>query len=371
MSVIIIRTLALLLTVIISSVCPSFALGDESKEISCAELDAKVKENPTKARVILDALYGIDCLGGQKDSWELAQHVKDSLESVPKEGDLEIARTKIASELQLIRNQLQKATLNIDATLLDANSLAIDKFEKNDLAGIGPHKPKFWEYHTSDGKIEVGIDVNRELEACKDAAKESDCLQGYLRAKQLVSYATVTKRALDYFSMREVHALAIHVNMLEKRWEHYFNDSRSQFFWELGLNGYIYGKTNKGKKGLLSPPDYQIILLHPSVGLEYVDTKAGDRFRETIVLEGIGLNKWTWNDSTMKLPLGISVIGIYGDRSSVPQIGYGALIHINNNLSLGVTRRGSETGAILSLDLAKLFLKQDENKKYEFKYRVP
>jgi len=366
---------AVFLVIVLSGVCPLHAVSADSKEVSCATLDAIVDVTPANARIILDALYGMDCLGGQEDDLDLARHVKDALEGVPKEADLGISRAKIADELRVIRATLQKDSIHADVKqkLTDALGQAIENFidKNNDLTGIGPHKPRVWAYHPADGKVDVGIDITPELAACKETGKATECAQGYLRAKQLVRYVTVTKRALDYFSMKGVHAQAVYVNMLEKRWEHYFNDARSQFFWELGFNGWLYGATNKGNEGLLSPPDYQVIVLHPSVGLEYVDTKAGDRFREAIVLEGIGFNKWTWSDSKMKLPLGMSFISVYGDRSSVPQIGYGVLLHYNNNLSLGVTRRGSETGVILSLDLAKLFLKQGADKQYEFKYRLP
>jgi len=369
MRTIIKEILAISLAMLISSVCP-FAHCAEKKEVSCSELDSRVKADPSKARTILDTLYSIDCLGGQKDDWEYAQNVKISLESVPTEGDVEVARTKIASELRIIRAQLLLASLK-NNPIYNANTLAINKFEKNDLAvKDGPDKPKYWEYHPADGKT-VGIDVTASLKVCTEPTKTVECLQEYEHSKQIIRFATVTKRTLDYFSMRDVHMMAIHVNMLEKQWDHYFNDARAQFIWELGFNAWRYKENNEGKEGLLSPPSYQWILLHPSVGLEYVGTKAGDRFRETVVLEGVGINTWTWNDSKMKRPLGISVIGVYGDRSSVPQFGYGALFHYDNNLSLGVTRRGSETGVILSLDLAKLFLKQDGNKKYEFKYRIP
>ncbi len=363
------------LVIVLSGVCPLHAVSADSKEVSCATLDASVDAKPANARNILDALYEMGCLGGQEDGWDLARQVKDALEGVPKEADLETSRAKLADELRVIRANLQKENsiqADVNQKLTAALGQAIENFKdkSNDLTGIGPHKPRLWVYHPAEGKADVGIDVTPELAACKETGKATECAQGYQRSKQFVRYVTVTKRALDYFSMRDVNALAIHVNMLEKRWEHYFNDARSQFFWELGLNGWLYGATNKGKEGLLSPPDYQVIVLHPGVGLEYVDTKPGDRFREAIVLEGIGFNKWTWSDSKMKLPLGMSFIGVYGDRSSVPQFGYGVLLHYNNNLSLGVTRRGSETGAILSLDLAKLFLKQGADKQYEFKYRI-
>ncbi len=370
-------TLALGLTVVISSFYPTFALGEENKDASCAAFDAKFAADPSKARYYVDTLYIMDCLGGQKDNWELARGLINTMQKVPNEPDPAKVLNTVITELKHIKDSLAHES-NIDQNnkniISESLDIAIDIFNDNPLDKIenetGMHKPKFWEYHAADGKANVGV-VMPELGICKDKANAAECVKGYQWAKQIVRYVTVTKRTLDYVSSIQVRKIAKHVGKLNEQWGQYFNNARSQFFWELGLNGWLYGAANKGKEGLLPPPDYQVIVLHPSVGLEYVDTKAGDRFREAIVLEGIGYNGWTWSDSKMKLPLGISLVGVYGDRNSVPQIGYGGLIHYNNNLSLGVTRRGSETGAILSLDLAKLFLKQDTNKQYEFKYRLP
>jgi hypothetical protein len=363
---------SLLLCLILSGASPLLAAADDT--VSCAYLDQRVSGAPEKALNILNALYSVGCLGGESDDWELARKVKPTLQTVPKEVDLEKIRRTITDELTAINGSLeQEASIENSnkKVLSEALLKAIDNFKGEVPGSNGPHKPTYWEYSPADGKAYVGIDVNPELAACKERDRAAACARGYLEAKQLVRYVTVTKRALDYVSAIPIEEMAREVAKLNVRWGHYFNDARSQFFWELGINGWIYGATNRGKEGLLSPPDYQVIVLHPSVGLEYVDTKPGDRFREAIVLEGLGINKWSWSDGRMKLPLGVSLIGVYGDRSSVPELGYGALFHYNNNLSLGVTRRGGHTGVVLSLDLAKLFLKQGADQQYQFKYRVP
>ena len=343
-------------------------------KVSCSDIDKSATTMPSRSLNTLNQLFNAGCLGGSEDDWSLSQAVQPTMHTVPQEKNLDKIRSTVVGELTSIYDALSDEK-NLDDSnkqlLREALEKAMEIFKGDTPLTLGPHNPEYWKYSVINGKAYVGIDVNRELSVCKDKDRAEECKQGYAEAKTLVRYTTVTKRTLDYISAAMRRALANEVHMLNTRWGHYFNDARSQFFWELGLNGMIYDTSMKEETGLTSPPNYQVILLHPSVGLEYLDSKPGDRFREAIVLEGIGYNRWCWKDGDMKLPLGASLIGVYGDRSSAPQFGWGALFHYNNNLSLGVTRRGSHTGAILSLDIAKLFLKQGDDKQYNFKYRLP
>lgn len=366
--------ISLVLLAALSVPAPVGAAGEDGDGVFCDTLEQSAHSDSTQSFNALNKLFIAGCLGGVRDTWPLARAVPSTMQEVPKEPDLAKIRSTVIGELRAIREALeQEAELegNSRDLLRGALQQAIMDFEDVPPLTIGPHQPQYWQYSPATGTAYVGIDARQALAACEEPGKVAECTRSYVEAKILVRYATVTKRALSYVSARNIGNLAKEVALYDKRWGHYFNDARSQFFWELWLNGQLYGATQKDGGGLKSPPNYQVILLHPSVGLEFVDTRAGDRFREAIVLEGIGYNGWRWSDGDMKFPLGISLIGIYGDRSSVPEFGWGALLHYNNNLSLGITRRGGHTGAVLSLDLAKLFLKQGEDNKYKFKYRLP
>ena len=146
--------------------------------------------------------------------------------------------------------------------------------------------------------------------------------------------------------------------VFDKRWTAYFTGARSQMPWELWLNAYLYGRGKEDKYcepggGFCSAPANQWILLHPTVAVEYIgDAAKGDRVQETALLEVLGYNRWSWGENAhMRHAWGASIVAAVSERSSVPEIGYGLMIHNRNTFSFGVTWHESNVGVFLSYDL--------------------
>jgi len=163
-----------------------------------------------------------------------------------------------------------------------------------------------------------------------------------------------------------------HVETLNNEWESYFTDARSQFPWELALNGYLYNKNDRKAKGVIlqAPPRYQWILLHPSVALEYIDNaNEGNQFRESVILEIAGYNWWNWKNRDRDTALGLSFITSYSDRSCTRDVGFGVIAHYNHTLSVGGTlRKGGDPGVFISVDVGRFLLKASESTKKAFQF---
>ena len=104
-------------------------------------------------------------------------------------------------------------------------------------------------------------------------------------------------------------------------------------------------------------------MLHPSVALEY-DNSADGELDDALVVELAGFYRWRWggdNGATMTRPFGVSAIASW---TGADELGYGVMIHLPKNWSLGVTRREiagqDETTYLLSVDLGKFLV--DERK---------
>jgi len=148
------------------------------------------------------------------------------------------------------------------------------------------------------------------------------------------------------------------------QWQVYFDKSLPQWPWELALvNGPIYGNTLKHEKGLGKIPDWQLIVAHPDVALEYVGGASdGDQFSPALMIEIIGANFWSWKDGAKQkgplgfpIPLGMGFITTFADRADADDWGFGGVIHFNHVYNVGATFRGSDTGIFVSVNLAKLF----------------
>lgn len=158
--------------------------------------------------------------------------------------------------------------------------------------------------------------------------------------------------------------VATYLDQLGVQWDDYFKKASSQTIWEMAINGYFFEKNNKEYQ-FLPPPDFQLIVLHPSVAVEYVPNASdGNKSKEAVLIELIGIN-W-WKQEIWFLPSGGSAIVLYSDRAAIQDWGYGISLHFRNNLSLGYSYHHGTGGMFVSLDLWKAF--QDKKTMVE-KYR--
>ena len=185
---------------------------------------------------------------------------------------------------------------------------------------------------------------------------------------------------------------------LDKQWDYYFGNARSQYIWELKFNSWRYDKQliqrckdekNSALEGwelqkfckdrkdvkLSQPPIGQWILLHPTAALEYVGSdEAGNSSTGAVaIVEIFGYNRFaSKNGSPKKWPVGGSLITTVSLDNNGDRFGYGAMLHLRNNLSIGVARRDfageSEWTWILSADLGKLLTKTTEEAKEKLQF---
>ena len=237
----------------------------------------------------------------------------------------------------------------------------------------GPSTPTFWQFDFESGFDDrISSEIYTSLLDLVDVDPSSDdSLRAYESTRQMLRYARVTERVFTYYTKLKLIKIKEAITELyRKRWDFYFEKTRPQFIWELKLNSDFYNKRRKGKRALQQPPNHQWILLHPSVALEYIDTALdGNRFKQAIVLEVIGYNKWHWRASDgMKRALGVSLITSYSDRSKMHDIGYGVMLHYKHKFSVGYTNRSSNTGYFVSFDLGKTFTEASDELEKAFKY---
>jgi len=146
------------------------------------------------------------------------------------------------------------------------------------------------------------------------------------------------------------------LNMLGDRWDRYLQESRSQTFFDTMLTSSIHSH-NLNKLKFVEPPSTQFFIFHPHVVYEnYFDAEKGDRSNIGLGVEWIGVNWWD-----LKVPFGVSLISVYSDYATLPSVGHGILLTLDNKYSFGFTRRDDETGLVMTIDLLKFL--EDKNEK--------
>ncbi len=210
------------------------------------------------------------------------------------------------------------------------------------------------------GDQEYEIDIQEIFaESCDTSV--SSCNDIFETTACVYSHAVMQRRV--YVGLLKINRQATiqYLERLNSRWSAFNSGGRSLFPWELWANGAI--QAGKGAhRGFVEPPTYQISLLHPSVAVQGEDTSDGS-LQAAVVLELIGWYGWRWggrDGAAMKRPFGGSLI-LSWDGSD--EVGYGAMIHLPKNWSIGATQKkvngNTETTLLLSVDLGK-FLTEEE-----------
>jgi hypothetical protein len=201
-------------------------------------------------------------------------------------------------------------------------------------------------FKASNGDI-IPIDDNN---SCKVLAQGLTCFQ------VIDQLSKTTKTINSSVNVETLEQTYEKLGLYSKAWDDYFTKARSQTFLELSVNTALYkDELQKGENVL--PPNYQAILFHPTVAIEYVkDAKDGEQQKDALVMEWIGINFWN-----ARIPWGASIISSYSDRQSVQDNAWGVMLHVNNNYSIAYTKHDDSSGILLTVDLLKLFEDKGSN----------
>jgi hypothetical protein len=187
------------------------------------------------------------------------------------------------------------------------------------------------------------------------------CTELFATAACVYTVAVLQRTILQGLLEERRNDTLAYLDLLNRRWSAYNSGGRSLFPWELWVNGALYERKHGGR-GFVEPPTRQLLLLHPSMAIAGQDSPDGD-FEETLVLEFVGWYGWRWggrDGATMRWPVGASLITAW-DGSN--ELGYGVMIHLPKNWSIGATRKsvgGShETSILVSIDLGKWLMEEN------------
>ena len=248
--------------------------------------------------------------------------------------------TKISGEAQIYTNQIPVDDLIYSLT----SSRRTPNLISNSRPGANPGNigDLYLVFDGHDHKIEDRPECNSDIgqydqsKNCRDMTEEMEEIYNFVQ---------------NVHAARGAYSVASYLEVLDNQWDKFFKESRSQTPLELLINGKRF-KNQSGR--FLSPPKTQLIILHPTVMMEYVkDAPDGEQQREGLVLEIIGINRWE-RDKWYK-PTGIALIAAYSDKPEIKDWGYGALLHFGNSIAIGAASYSGETGIFITADLLKIF----------------
>lgn len=384
-------TWALLLSVVLLSslFSTSISLAQDGAEDTTPFCATPTGEN---IRAIVLRLQIQDaCYGGNRDSSELTLWFSQQLTAaeIPDSGDLQESHL-LALEIiiQRLSNTVRSHAIEFEsanrpgAQVLRAVADHLASESPSQTTGSVPSRTM----DDDDGNWRVdleedmyGPDINNRplmlplsdlLEPnCQPRTNTDNCSVATETLSDLIRVANLMRSV----NQRADRSLGINLLAYQHaviKWDLYTNEARVQYPWEMWVNGHFYQKgINKRKQAqgrdvrLVErlPPSHQIILLHPGVGLEYVNKATdGSRLEPAVIMEWVGYNSWSYRgrgvDVSMARPLGVSLVTTWSDRNGSKNIGHGLALHWNHNLTTGLTwRNGGEAGLFISIGLAERF----------------
>ena len=200
----------------------------------------------------------------------------------------------------------------------------------------------------------------------------SSCETALNSSAHVLRIAALVRRVMlipIYGRLNDIHNA---LSLLDGEWTYYFEEARSQYPWELALNDRRY---DAAPNQLERPPKGQLIFIHPTVAIEYVgggiENKAAYNTVPIVELLGYNVLRLRRDGPPLKRPIGFSTIASYTPALTGDNVGYGVMIHIGNDLSVGVTQRDTglqqDTTWLVSVDLGKLFLQKSQETKERFR----
>ena len=339
--------------------------------------------------------YQARCYGGEKDTSELTTQVLGLLEEFTRPNTSEGMLDK-SNESDALRYQAEStALLNvIDRSLGDAIEHSVSPWlsifvtlsvELNRVLRSISNPERLVEAQTwqvdnhtlfpvEDGSESL-IDYSRIIHTtCSTSDHEvtATCEAALNSAANVLRIAELVRRVIQtsvYGRLREIHDK---LSLLDGEWTYYFEDARSQYPWELAINDRRYdGASNQ----LERPPKGQLIFVHPTVAIEYlgggIENEAAYNTVPIVELVGYNVLRWRSDGPQLKWPVGFSAIASYTPATTGDRVGYGIVLHVGNDFSVGVTQR--DTGSqqertwLLSIDLGKLFLEKSQEARERFR----
>jgi len=185
------------------------------------------------------------------------------------------------------------------------------------------------------------------------AADCDDVFEGFNKVTNKISVFQKFRKSDEYKKF---------VNAKAAQWDNFADNSRFQTFIDVAFTSLVYRKRLSLSDRIVSPPPLQLFALRPSLVYEHLpDASKGSRDKPALALEWIGFNAWDW-----KIPLGVSITSVYGDRKFGKSVGHGLTLHVNNNFSFGFANRGNgENSIYVNIELMDWFgEKQDVIKAY-------
>lgn len=197
--------------------------------------------------------------------------------------------------------------------------------------------------------------------ALENGCTDSGCKDEYILARRISNQFRMALLFSTGIVAEGRNAVFSSVAKKDKLWDQFFYESRPMLPFDIAFTDWMEGVYDRSlDNGFNVPPSKQWFLLHPGVGIEWVDEAQSSTKNEIVIyLEAIGFNVWNEKDR-FDLPVlrhisGVSLAAVASDRIGVDNIGAGLVFTIDNSYQFGVSSYGGDIGFMISVNFMDMF----------------
>lgn len=250
--------------------------------------------------------------------------------------------------------------------------------EQNDAFLLQLFSPGSWEINAEfHAGIVDGLTLTQPDVAACPLPASVEC-GPYKSRKELIRYLVVASQIRSYALRDSWNSSVKSIELRDTKWNAYFNDALFQWWWEVGINGYRMKHSDLCKrgpdgmqKGFCEVPSSQLIVLHPDVGLQWVNgARQSSDLKAAVIIEVFGRNSWRWSQKgEIQGASGWSAIAAYSDLDGISKWRYGLLYHGKSKYSFAVTAGNGKFGLLMNLALSDRLFEVSE--KYQGYFKDP
>jgi len=153
------------------------------------------------------------------------------------------------------------------------------------------------------------------------------------RAEDFLQRVRTVNNLLVDFKSPALKRTTVAIRQAKERWETFVERGRSQYPWEVLLNGPIFKST------IEYPPMAQLVAVHPGIAVEMTTEDLKElRAKEALVIEVMGFIWYRWKDKT-RPKAGLHWWGLSGTVSARDDLrpGVGVLVHYGHMVTVGLS----------------------------------
>ncbi|WP_152206576.1 hypothetical protein [Marinobacter changyiensis] len=333
------------------------------------------QSDPSDGATVIDELNRLEIWRDETFNYFQAQKAflerKDAFKAIKKEVVQAESKGKIspsgATELNTVLDQMiarsqityeRLVTLSPPARSCDTMTLG-NIWNGNPLNSIDPEALK--QGCRSGFPPLAHLDLLNTLEA---ACTDSDCQTEFSLVRKLGNQYKMAQSLSNEIVRPGSEAVFAKVKEKDALWDEFFYQSRPMLPWEIWATDKVerwltkrFEENKNFEEGYNTPPKTQVILFHPGIGYEWVDTaEAAHKGEVSLYVEVLGINRWREQDRVFGYVSGVSVVAALSDRVRVNNVGGGLMLTLDNDYQVGVNYYGDgDIGVVVSMNLMNLF----------------